>query len=149
MTSHGKKVYFNRTGRSRCEHIPWWWVNAGEMGGLLLLGLPAPVTPASFFLPWWRYKSMNEWMNTKMTIWATTVRWFLILKNIYLLYNKSLLSSPELRLVTSSLYLSLCFLEEAASGFHPEGSTGHPPVEIMAVRVHLLQVGYCCLLHAG
>ena len=35
--------------------------------------------------------------------------------------------------VTCSSYLSVCFLEEVASGFHPEGSAGHPPVDIVAV----------------
>lgn len=47
------------------------------------------------------------------------------------------------------LYLSFSFLEKIAGGLHPEGGAGHPPVEVMVVRVHLLQVRYCILLHAG
>lgn len=115
----------HRTGRSRCEHIPWWWVSAGGMGGRLWLGLPAPITQTNSFLPWWRKNTVNEWRRQ---------------------YNSYVHVEKEDFL---SLYLSLCLLEEAAGGFHPEGSTGHPPVEIMAVWVHLLQVGHGCLLHAG
>lgn len=66
LSPHCKKDFY-RTGRSRCEHIPWRWVSAGETGGRLWLGLPAPVTPTSSFLPLWRNKSMNEYKNADMS----------------------------------------------------------------------------------
>ncbi len=61
-----------------------------------------------------------------------TVKQFLIQEKFDCPLSAELLLSYCNYAICSS-YLSACFLEEVASGFHPEGSTGHPPVEIMAV----------------
>ena len=55
----------------------------------------------------------------------------------------------KLNLLQGVGYLSLRVFEEGTGGLHRESRTGHPPVEGVAVRIHLLQVRYGRLVHAG